>query len=281
MDTQRLIPTPEEVGLFYDRMGEVLAPLLGGTIHYGYWLGSDDNSSFAEAAERLTDVMIEKLDVGPGKLVLDLGCGMGRPAVRLARKTGAQIIGISVSANDVEKANQLARSEGLTDLVSFQRADAMDLPFPAESFDAVWALESMLHMPDRQHVLQQVSHVLRPGGQLVLSDIFQRMPVSEESWPVLDHLLATWKVTSLADLDDYPRMVRAVGLETRQLINVSEHTKYSFARMAEMFRRAAPEPTAQMEFMNNAVGSWQPRAETAKVGYLIMVANRMEAGTLA
>ena len=278
MDTKRLIPTPEEIGLFYDRMGAVLAPLLGGTIHYGYWLGPDDASSFAEAAERLTQIMISKLDVGPGKLVLDLGCGMGMPAIRLAHQTGARITGISVSANDIEQATALASSEGLTDLVRFQQADAMDLPFPAESFDAVLALESMLHMPDRLHVLRQVSRVLRPGGQLVLSDVFQRMPVSEESWPVLDHLLGTWKVSSLADLDEYPRMVRAAGLETRELINVSEYTKYSFARMAEVFRQAGPGVAPRMEPMNNAVGSWQPHADTAKVGYLIMVANRMEQG---
>jgi ubiquinone/menaquinone biosynthesis C-methylase UbiE len=277
MDTQRLTLTPEEVGLFYDRMGDVLAPVLGGTIHYGYWLGPDDDSSFTQAAERLTDIMIGKLEVSPGDMVLDLGCGMGRPAIRLARETGVHITGISVSANDVERASALARSEGLSDRVRFQRADAMSLPFPAGSFDAVWALESILHMPDREHVLREVARVLRPGGQLVLSDVFQRLPVPEESRPVLDHLLATWMISSLADLDDYPRMIRAAGLETRELVNVSEHTKFSFARMAELFARTRPEVAARMESMNNAVGSWQPHASMVKVGYLIMVASRMEA----
>jgi ubiquinone/menaquinone biosynthesis C-methylase UbiE len=275
METQRVIPTPQEVGLFYDRMGEVLTPLMGGTCHYGYWEGPDDTSSFAEAAERLTEIMIRKLDVGPGDLVLDLGCGMGKPAIQLARATGARVIGISVSANDVQKASELAQSERLSQLVSFQLADAMNLPFPAESFDAVLALESLQHMPDRGLALRQVSRVLRPGGQLVLSDFFQRFPVSAESWPVLDRLLETWKMSSLSDLDDYPHLVRAAGLETRQLINVSEHTKYSFARTAEVFRQAGQELAPRMEPLNTAVGSWQPHAEPAKVGYLIVVANRM------
>jgi O-methyltransferase StaMB len=280
METQRLIPTPEEVGMFYDRMGDVLAPMLGGTIHYGYWQGPDDQSSFTEAAERLTSIMIGKLDVAPGETVLDLGCGMGQPAIRLARETGVRITGISVSTNDVERANTLARSEGLSDTVTFQRADAMSLPFPAGSFDAVWAVESVLHMPDREHVLRQVARVLRPGGQLVLSDVFQRLPVPEESRPALDHLLDTWKISSLAELDDYPRMIRAAGLETRELINVSEHTKFSFKAMAELFRRTRPELAARMEPMNNAVGSWQPHAATAKVGYMIVVASRMDADAL-
>lgn len=275
MDTKRAIPTPQEVGLFYDRMGEVLTPLMGGTCHYGYWEGPDDNSSFGEAAERLTEIMIRKLDVGPGDVVLDLGCGMGKPAIRLARATGARVIGISVSANDVEKASDLAQSEGLSHLVSFQFADAMNLPFPAESFDAALALESLQHMPDRRLALRQITRVLRPGGQLVLSDFFQRFPVSAESWPVLDHLLETWKMSALPDLDDYPHLVRAAGLETRELINVSEHTQYSFARLAEVFRQAGQELSPRTEPLNNAMGSWQPHAEPAKVGYLIVVAKRM------
>lgn len=268
MDAQPATPTPQEVGLYYDRMGEVLTPLMGGTCHYGYWEGPDDNSSFEEAAERLTEIMIRKLDVGPGNQVLDLGCGRGKPAIQLARATGAKVIGISVSANDVKTASELAQSEGLSQLVSFQLADAMNLPFPAESFDAVLALESVQHMPDRELALRQVSRVLRPGGRLVLSDFFQRFPVPAESRPVLDRLLEAWKMGSLPELEDYPHLIRAAGLETTELINVSEHTKYSFARLGEVYRQAGQE-------LATAVDSWQPHAGPPKVGYLIAVASRM------
>ncbi|MEV7966646.1 hypothetical protein AB0O34_11775 [Sphaerisporangium sp. NPDC088356] len=63
---------PEEVGRFFDEKGDVLGELLGGNIHFGYWLGPDDTSTFAEAGERLTDHMIEILAPKPGERVLGL-----------------------------------------------------------------------------------------------------------------------------------------------------------------------------------------------------------------
>ncbi|MGB6161784.1 MAG: class I SAM-dependent methyltransferase [Pseudonocardiaceae bacterium] len=64
---------------------------------------------------------------------------------------------------------------------------SMELPFPAQSFDAAIALESIPHMPDRGQVLAQIYRVLRPGGRLVLTDFFERAPIPTAKQPSLDH----------------------------------------------------------------------------------------------
>lgn len=84
-------PTPDEVGAYYDLMGPFYATLWGDNIHVGYWTGPDDTSSNIEAQDRLTDLLIEKVNLTAGQTLLDVGCGVGRPAIRLSRRTGSSV----------------------------------------------------------------------------------------------------------------------------------------------------------------------------------------------
>ncbi|MGQ0840043.1 SAM-dependent methyltransferase [Actinokineospora sp.] len=270
MNSPRVKPTPEDVGKFYDAKGGALAKLMGGNIHYGYFHGPDDDTPFPQAAERLTDHMIEKIEAKPGQRVLDLGCGRGKPAIRLADAVDVEIVGVSISQGDVDEANELARSSGLADRVAFQRANAMDLPFAAESFDAVWALESIFHMPDRLQVLRNVATVLKPGGRLVLTDVFGDTPDTTEGRAALDRIFDSWSITSLADFADYPRLLAEAGLEFREIIDVSDRTKYSLGKFLELLQGQAPVGTVStpMDTWNKTFGG------LVQMGYLLLVAER-------
>jgi len=113
-----------------------------------------DNAMVA-APERLTAMMIDKIAVGPGHRVLDVGCGTGQPALELARATGADVVGITVSGEQVAAATELSRTSGLSDRMSFRLTDVMELPFETGSFDAAWLFESLPHIHDRRRALEQ------------------------------------------------------------------------------------------------------------------------------
>jgi ubiquinone/menaquinone biosynthesis C-methylase UbiE len=275
MSPQRVTMTAEEVGRFFDEKGDALGDLLGGNIHFGYWLGPDDTSTFAEAGERLTDHMIEILAPRPGERILDLGSGRGRPAIRLARAANVRIVGVSISKRDVEVSNRLARSEGLADRVTFQHADAMDLPFEPGSFDAVWALESLLHMPDRLHVLRNIATVLKPGGRLVLCDLSGVTPATEEARDALDAVLRDWAVESVIGGDDYAKLVAEAGLDLKRLIDVSERTRYSSTRVVEMFEEAMKAQGIPVESVDLPMDLMEKSfAALEHMGYLILTAER-------
>src|ERR1700716_3721053 len=172
--------TPEQVGEYYDHAVDWFAEVFGDNSHVGYWSPQDDSTDLEQGGDNLTDLMIEQLEVGPGRRVLDVGCGVGRPAVRL---------GQAARGERARRANELARGEDVAYLVSFQQADAMKLPFEDGSFDAAWALESIMHMPDRRDVLGQIERVLRPGGRMALTDLFEWAPAGPEQRTALEGYL--------------------------------------------------------------------------------------------
>lgn len=120
-------------------------PMVVQNLHFGYWESADE--PFEAATDRLSDMVIARSGVGAGDRVLDVGCGVGAPTLRVARATGAELVGINVSRRQLDCAEEAAAAAGLADRVGFAYADATRLEFEDSSFDAVYALESMIHMP--------------------------------------------------------------------------------------------------------------------------------------
>ncbi|GAA0503770.1 methyltransferase type 11 [Saccharopolyspora subtropica] len=217
--------TADEVAMFYDQLEEFFSSCLGESIHYGYWPDGVDAASLTEAQDRLTALLGEKLALRPEERLLDVGCGTGRPATLLARATGCAITGITISRRQLETAAELARSTGLGDRVRFQYADAMDMPFADGEFDAALALESLLHMPDKQRALAEEHRVLRPGGRLVIADFFETKPIPPGKVP--QTAIGVLPNHVPPPLDELTGLVRDAGFEVAEVLDVTEQTRHS------------------------------------------------------
>ena len=113
--------------------------------------------------------------IQPGGCVLDVGCGPGVDTIPLARYVGAtgRVIGVDVDAEMLAKADEFARKEGVSGIVSHRVAGAQALPFEAGTFDACRAERLFQVLPraiDPQAVLTELLRALKPGGWLVLAD---------------------------------------------------------------------------------------------------------------
>jgi len=97
-----------------------------------------------------------------GRLVLDVGCGMGRFA-EVATRWGARVVGIDLSAAAEVAAKNLASR----DFVAFQ-SDVFALPFAPESFDVIYSVGVLHHTPDCEAAVKTLAKYLKPGGVLAV-----------------------------------------------------------------------------------------------------------------
>ncbi len=159
---------PEEVDLYnaaYQHYGlEVYRQIRLET--YGEDLGQ---TSWVDSAE--SEEIPRLLELTPQSRVLEVGCGSGRYALGIAKRIGCKIIGVDMNPHGVHTANELACSEHLNGLASFEECDVSEkLPFDSEAFDAVFANDVLCHVRGRAELLAELCRVLRPNGRLLFSD---------------------------------------------------------------------------------------------------------------
>lgn len=116
-------------------------------------------SSFHQAFEGELRAIIASLPLAPGMRVLDLACGDGFYARRMARGNPACLI----TGADLDPA-YLAKAKTRSKGIEFVRASFDQLPFRDDSFDLVWCAQSLYSLPDPVVALQHMARVLKPGG---------------------------------------------------------------------------------------------------------------------
>lgn len=105
--------------------------------------------------------------LAPGTRVLDLGCGNGYIARRLAR-SGARVVGVDASAELIERARAREARDPLG--ITYHHADASDLGMLAgRSFDLGVANMSLMDIPDAAPPIRELARLIRPGGRFVFS----------------------------------------------------------------------------------------------------------------
>ncbi|MBV8069283.1 MAG: class I SAM-dependent methyltransferase, partial [Acidobacteriaceae bacterium] len=111
------------------------------------------------------------LQIRPESRVLEIGCGSGRYALRVAEQTRCRLIGLDVNSHGIRNAKEIASRMRLDSLVRFEECDASHrLPFSDARFDAVFSNDVLCHIPGRPAVLTELARVLKPGGRLLFSD---------------------------------------------------------------------------------------------------------------
>ncbi|MCJ1316914.1 Delta(24)-sterol C-methyltransferase [Xylographa vitiligo] len=119
---------------------------------------------FNQAIARHEHYLAHMMGLKDGMKVLDVGCGVGGPAREIAKFAGVNIVGLNNNDYQIERATKYAAKEGLSSQLSFTKGDFMQMAFPANTFDAVYAIEATVHAPSLEGVYSQIFRVLKPGG---------------------------------------------------------------------------------------------------------------------
>lgn len=139
-------------------------------------LSADDLAGVDEFHSRGREGTVELAEWLPPTLdgeLLDIGSGIGGAARFLAAARGYRVVGVDLTPEYVEVANELSRRCGLADRVRFETADALSLPFTPASFAAAYTQHAAMNIADKAGLYAEIARVLRPGGTLVIYDILQ------------------------------------------------------------------------------------------------------------
>jgi demethylmenaquinone methyltransferase/2-methoxy-6-polyprenyl-1,4-benzoquinol methylase len=138
--------------------------------------------------QRWRERAVELARVAPGSRALDVATGTGDLAVAL-REAGAEVVGCDFSEEMLERARRKEPS------VRFEWADALELPYEDDSFDAATVGFGARNFSDLSRGLREMARVVRPGGRVVVLEI------TEPQKPPLSTFFALW----------FDRIVPALG----------------------------------------------------------------------
>lgn len=208
-------------------------------LHYGIWDSSTKN--LKEALLNTNRFLAEKARIHPGEEVLDVGCGVGGSAFWLAKHCGVHVVGVTISERQYAKAKELSSRFHLEDRTEFYLGDYTNTSFPDESFDVVWAIESVCHALDKRVFLKEVYRLLRPDGRLVIADGFlKRKPQNNREETLLRNFFSGLALDNLAWSQVFEASITKIGFKNVENFDKTKEILPTATTLARMSRWSWP-----------------------------------------
>ena len=185
------------------------------SLHYGYWDSSTKN--FHEALLNINKILAQKAGITKQHKVLDAGCGIGGSSLWLAKNIGCNVTGISLSAKQVQTANNLAYAENLQSLAIFEQQDFTATKYEAESFDIIWAIESVCHASDKSKFINEAYRLLKKGGRLILADFFKQENLAEKDAALIKQWANGWAIDDFATIKNFTEQLKNAGFHNTHI----------------------------------------------------------------
>jgi demethylmenaquinone methyltransferase / 2-methoxy-6-polyprenyl-1,4-benzoquinol methylase len=175
---------------------------------------------------------MKRMAMKPGDTAIDLCCGTCDWTISMAQASGSgRMVGLDFSRNMLERGREKVRDMGLERQIELIEGNAMELPFPDNTFDYATIGFALRNVPDLVKVIEEMQRVVKPGGMVV------SLELSKPTWqpfksiyyfyfqrilPLLGRLLAKryeqykWLPESLITFPDHKelaRIFRDCGLE--------------------------------------------------------------------
>ncbi|MBC8124642.1 MAG: methyltransferase domain-containing protein [Candidatus Kapabacteria bacterium] len=203
-------------------------------MHYGYWDATTPNLGSALSA---MNVHVASFGgVQPKDIVLDAGCGVGGSSIFLASQLECTTTGISLSNKQVAQCKDNAANHGVAHCTTFETQNYLDTSYEDNTFDVVWAIESVCYAYDKADFLREAFRILKPGGKLVVADFYSHKVVPGSSGDrLMQKWTRTWAIRAYADVDEFWQKMHAVGFVDCRQSDVSQNVIKSIRRLYYLF----------------------------------------------
>jgi len=156
-----------------------------------------------------TDELMRRADFRADQRVLDVGCGVGTTAIRIAGRFGASVTAVDIAPLMLERATSNVDRAGLSNQIAVEHGDICNLRFADRSFDRVVA-EAVTMFVDRPRAARELVRVCNPGGLVLATEFYWRKPPTPEA----RHLFLGEVCPGLQfdSLEDWVRLYADAGL---------------------------------------------------------------------
>lgn len=222
----------EAITHHYDVSNEFYRMVLGPSWTYSCAVFENETDTLEQAQSNKYELICRKLDLGPGKRLLDVGCGWGGMAIHAARNYGVDVVGITISDSQAELAKARVAEAGLTDRIEIRVQDYRDLddgPYDAISSIGMFEHVGLAHLKDYFEILRDL---LAPSGRLLNHQI-GRTPM-----PPIGRIIKKEQVAiarngfihryvfpdgELHEIGDVVGSMQRLGFEARHMESLREH----------------------------------------------------------
>lgn len=264
MTKRKLDVTIGNVSEVYDGAGGILwEMLMGEQIHVG--------------AEAETDVLARKAGVTAETHLLDVCSALGGPARYLAKNYGCRVTGLDATRRMDEEANRRTKEAGLLGKIDYVLGNALDMPFPAATFDVAWGQDAWCYITDKQRLIEECARVLKPGGVLAFTDWLEAGPMTDEEWAALNAFMV---FPYMETLDGYAALAEAAGLTVVEKEDLSPdfaaHVQGYLDMVRNDFRQAIIDNYGQEMYdaVEEGITLWRDASAAGKVGRGRLVARK-------
>ncbi|MFW6256583.1 MAG: class I SAM-dependent methyltransferase [Bacillota bacterium] len=197
--------------------------------------------SLKQAQIQKIDHILNKLNLSPGEKILDIGCGWGSLAIRAAEKYDVEVVGITLSEEQVKGASQKISQKKLDNQIEIRKQDFRDLSRTENKFDKVVSVGMFEHV-GKEHIpeyFQVVNDLLKPGGLSLLHTITHLKEIPTHPW--LEKYIFPWGyIPSLREiiweLPEYSFQVLDVENIGLHYSLTAEHWKENYEKVTDQVR---------------------------------------------
>jgi ubiquinone/menaquinone biosynthesis C-methylase UbiE len=175
-------------------------------------------------------------EIENGSKVLDAGCGVGGSSIFLAKNYSCSTIGISLSNKQVENCKKNSENHNVKALCSFEKQNYLHTNFADNSFDVIWAIESVCYAYDKLDFLNEAYRLLKPGGKIIVADFFgtdDKESIAETS--LLDKMANTWSIKKFAGINEFSSKMDSAGFDNCRKKDVTGNVIKSIKRLYYSF----------------------------------------------